>query len=115
MIGENIKHYRMVADMTQDELARRLNIAKSTVSSWEVNRTEPSFKTIETIAGILGCNYIDLVGGSSITMDSASFSAFTKQVNNSIITEDEQLILDTYRSLSQVNKMKLYAYMEGLK
>ena len=41
MIGDNIRRLREEKGMSQSELAKKLFISDKTISSWEVNRTEP--------------------------------------------------------------------------
>lgn len=62
-IGENIKAQRQIARMSQQELADRLNVSRKTISSWEVNRTEPNMGNIEDLAKALGCRKSTLLGG----------------------------------------------------
>lgn len=45
--------------MTQEDLARQLNVTRQTVSSWEKGRTEPDIKTIYRISEILGVRFIN--------------------------------------------------------
>ena len=54
-IGSNIKQMRIYNGMTQDDLAKRLKISRQTISSWEINRTEPSINDIEKLAAVFGC------------------------------------------------------------
>lgn len=112
---ENFKAIRKEKGMSQTWIADKLHVTPQAISSWEMGRTSPNYPTLESIATLFGCSVSDLIGGSTVTMDASTFSAFTSKVNTSSLSEDEQLILDTYRSLSQIGKMKLYAYMESLK
>ena len=41
---------RVNAQMTQDEVAKRLKVSKATVVHWEKGRTTPSFATINTLS-----------------------------------------------------------------
>lgn len=61
-IGDNIKKYRLERGLTQLMLSQKLNVSEKTVSSWEVNRTEPSIGYIEELASVLGCRKSDLIG-----------------------------------------------------
>lgn len=60
--GERMKYYRKALNLTQQELAQRLNVTNQTISSWEINRTEPNMGTVAKISDILGCGVDDLVG-----------------------------------------------------
>ena len=68
-IGKNLKKFRQSAGLTQQELADRLGLSRPTISSWEVNRTEPSMNDVQKIAGILNCSIIDLLGDYKAAMD----------------------------------------------
>lgn len=62
MIGDNIKRMRQQKNMTQGELAEAIHVKRQTVSSWEVNRTEPNIGIVELIANALGCKKSDIIG-----------------------------------------------------
>lgn len=62
MIGDNIKRMRQQKNMTQGELAEAIHVKRQTVSSWEVNRTEPNIGIVELIASALGCQKSDIIG-----------------------------------------------------
>lgn len=61
-VGENIKYWRNKNNMSQTELANILDISDKTVSSWEVNRTEPNIVMIEKICSALKCKKTDIIG-----------------------------------------------------
>ena len=50
-IGENLRILLAERDMTQKELAQKLNIAPSTMGSYVQNAREPDFATLKAIAG----------------------------------------------------------------
>ena len=61
-IGDNIKRIRELRGLKQSELAEILNISDKTVSSWEINRTEPKMGMIERICQALNCKKTDIIG-----------------------------------------------------
>lgn len=62
MMGDNIKKIRESRGMRQSDLADKLGIHPATVSSWEVNRTEPKMGMIEMLCVALNCKKSDIVG-----------------------------------------------------
>ena len=52
--GDNLKYYRELRGISQRELGNLLShsVSEKTVSSWEVNRTEPSMGIVLEIASI---------------------------------------------------------------
>lgn len=62
MIGNNIKKWRELRDLKQSELAELLGVSDKTVSSWEINRTEPKMGMVERICSALNCKKTDIIG-----------------------------------------------------
>lgn len=65
--GEILKQLRTNAHMTQDELACRLKVAKSTVSMYERGERFPSFDIVQSIADVFHVNIDVLYGRQSRT------------------------------------------------
>ena len=62
--GENLRRIREAANVTQEELARRLKLKRTTpISLWENLGTLPRPKTIVRVAGALECSPADLLEG----------------------------------------------------
>lgn len=61
-IGKTIRSYRTDAHLTQDELARRIGVSRPTISSWEIDRTEPAIQDVERMARVFGCTTDDILG-----------------------------------------------------
>lgn len=61
-IGENIKKWRECRNLKQSELAELLGVSDKTVSSWEINRTEPKMGMVEKISAALRCKKTDIIG-----------------------------------------------------
>ena len=52
-ISKNIKKFRKESEMTQQELAEKLNVTRQTVSNWENGKTQPDIDMLQNIAGEL--------------------------------------------------------------
>ena len=61
-IGDNIKKVRESRGLKQSELAELVKVSDKTVSSWEINRTEPKMGMIEKICQALNCKKTDIIG-----------------------------------------------------
>lgn len=88
MLGENIRERRIKNNLTQKELAEILNVKPQTVSSWEINRTEPNMGLLQALAAALNCRKSDLIGERDEPM------------LDSMTSEEERLII-AYRMLSR--------------
>lgn len=73
-IGRQIKKRRTELKMTQEELSKKLNVARSTISNWESERNYPDIQLIVSISEILEIPLENLLSEDSevvkkITMD----------------------------------------------
>lgn len=64
-ISERIKKLRSSNGLTQDELAKKLDVNRSTIAQWESGYTTPRVKMIEKIAAVFRMNASELLDGSS--------------------------------------------------
>ncbi len=62
MYGRIIRYYRKLRGLTQSELAELINVSEKTISSWEVDRTEPNMEAVENLSVALGVSKSELVG-----------------------------------------------------
>lgn len=61
MIGKNIKRFRSEKNMTQEELAVKLNVTRQAVSNWENEKTQPDVETLGAIAEVLEVTLEELI------------------------------------------------------
>lgn len=71
--GAIIKKLRENRQLTQAELAERLNVSDKTVSKWETGKGFPDITLIEPIAGALGISVAELLSGNNVTNGNRSF------------------------------------------
>lgn len=64
-IGDRIKVLRITRNMTQEEFASRINVAKSTVSAYESGARLPSYDVLGKIADLFYVTTDNLLGRSS--------------------------------------------------
>ena len=70
-LASNIKYYRQRENLTQEELAEKVDVARSTVTQWETGWSQPRMGAIQRIASVLNVSVSDLVA-DSISMNSTS-------------------------------------------
>lgn len=61
-LGKQIKRLRLYAGMTQEEFSKKVGVSRPTISSWEVDRTEPSMQDVQKMAAVLDCSVNDIIG-----------------------------------------------------
>ena len=62
MLSDNLKIYREQKDMTQEDVAKRLNIVRQTLSKWEKGISAPDANMLEKIAGLYDVSVNELLG-----------------------------------------------------
>jgi len=60
-LNENIKKYRKERGMTQEDLAKLLNVSRKTVSKWECERGLPDITQLPRIAKLFGITLEELI------------------------------------------------------
>lgn len=58
MIGMILKNMRLTAGLSQKQLGEKLNLADTTISSYERENSQPNFNTVEKIANICGFHFL---------------------------------------------------------
>ncbi|MDE3095622.1 MAG: helix-turn-helix transcriptional regulator [Chloroflexota bacterium] len=51
-----IRQFRLLADISQQELGRRVGVTKQSISDWERGKCWPSFRRATALADALGCS-----------------------------------------------------------
>lgn len=87
MIGDMIKQYRIEHDLTQAELAEKVEVNPATVSSWEVNRTEPNIKQLSNLSKLFGIQVDELIAG---TKNRRVYSVDIPGVNVETVAEEQK-------------------------
>lgn len=86
-IKNNIIKYRKLTALTQNELAKLLNVSKTTVSSWERGANAPDIETLIEICRIFKISISEMYG-----------------VEKSIFTTTEIDLISKYRKLDNFSK-----------
>lgn len=94
-IGSNIKTKRNSCQITQAELAKRLDVTDKCIWSWENNRTEPPAGAVQKMAQIFGCTVDELC--SQISID---------------VSFDEYNLIERYRSAPTTGKREIERFIK---
>ena len=65
--GAVIKELREKHNLTQSELAEKLNVSDKTISKWETGKGYPDITLLEPIAAVFGISVTELISGKAIT------------------------------------------------
>ncbi len=92
-IGNYITKKRKALNLTQEQLAEKLNVSNKTISKWENGKCMPDYSIIEKLCAELKVTLPELMDGEDI-------------VDNSLRTYDNEQILDLLRRTQELEKQK---------
>lgn len=106
--ASRLKTIRKDHSMTQQELADKSGLSRSSINTWESGRSLPLPDGLCALANALGCSTDYLLGREQedglIVIDNSS----------NAISDIEQHILDVFRALTNRNKIKVVGYVDGI-
>lgn len=100
----NLKIIRKNTGLTQEEVAKKLNIARTTYKNYENEDREPNFETLIKIAKLFNTTTDEILGHE-----------IPYQINKSIFTEEQLEIIEEIKTLDKEQCYKILAYIDGLK
>ena len=98
--SRRLRELRKQRGLTQEELARELDIAKSSVSMYENGKRKPSFEVLEMFADFFNVNLDTLYGSAPV-----STKAFK-------CTPEEERMIKKFRRLTQTGKQSVLAILD---
>jgi hypothetical protein len=102
-----LKDLRKNRNLTQFQLSQALKIGQATIAGYENGSREPHINSLIAYANFFECSIDYLLGRED------DFGNITIQTEKPApLPQDEQKLLDTYRKLDTVNKMRVSAYAE---
>lgn len=64
--GSTIKYLRERKNLTQAQLAQRIDVSPKTISKWETMRGLPDISFLESLAAALGVSVMELMSGNAV-------------------------------------------------
>lgn len=81
VVNTSIKDLRKKKNMTQDELAEKLNVTRQAVSNWENGKTQPDIETLTQLAEAFDVSVERLIYGKEKSRWYISFNPQTTVAN----------------------------------
>lgn len=91
--AKNLKYYRQLAGMSQEDLGKAIGQVRGSVANYEIARSEPTFEVLCKAAMALGVSIDDLLKEREI------YPEYIRQVQ---VTDEELALLTAYREASPV-------------
>ena len=82
MFAERLKSLRKEQNLTQQKIAEKLNISRGSYAQWEAQRTQPSSKSLETLADFFNVSTDYLLGNT----DNKNSTKFEDDLEESLNT-----------------------------
>ena len=99
-----LKELREQRRLNQEGLALKLNVSQSTISAYEIGERVPDLETLIAISNLFNVSLDYLAGLSDLK----------QQIRQSDLSPNELEHLHTYRQLSDADREKIRAYIDGL-
>lgn len=102
-----LKELREERHLTQNDIAKEIKTSQTNIGRWEKELNEPAASFLIRLADFFQCSTDYLLGRED------DFGNITIQTEKPApLPQDEQKLLDTYRQLDTVNKMRVSSYAD---
>ena len=112
-IGDNIKKWREHRNLKQSELAEMLGVSDKTVSSWEINRTEPKMGMVEKISSALHCKKTDIIGIDNVSDEPYYLNEEPREIAQEVFENPE--LRSLFHVARDIPPERLKAHIEFMK
>lgn len=113
-IAENIRHLRLLHDLSQKDFGKIAGVSDKAVSAWENGLKEPRMGAIQKIADHFGLQKSNIIENNGLDLNAIAPS-ISSTPSEPEYTEEEKGIVRGYRkapdNLKQVVKLTLQPYM----
>lgn len=102
-----LRELRKDKQITQQELAKKLNLSIQTISGYETGYAQPQIETLIAMADYFGVTTDELLGREN-------FATGNVVITGTQLSEDEKQLVDLYRVLTLRDKAELIGFAKGL-
>ena len=103
--GDRMTAAREAAGMTQESLAKRLGVKKSTLRNWENDVAEPRANRLSMLAGMLNVSMMWLINGEGEGVDGPDSEPTPTELND-IILEIREMKSDLHAKAEQLARLE---------
>ena len=113
--GTRIRELRIISNMSQEELGRRVGVQRAAIQKYEKGTVENiPLRTIEKIANVFSVSPTYLVGWDNLVVNPLSAEVRVIQGIKRFYGTDAVNLLEVYSMLSSVGRKKLLAYADDI-
>ncbi len=114
-LASRICKARKKANLTQQQVAERLNVARTSVSHWENGAREPDLKTIRELSDLFGVSFEYLVGASNSIPINQEHISDTNDFIKTSLGNDVQVMFRDITSFDDAEKEELKNFIDFIK
>lgn len=103
--GDRMTAAREAAGMTQEALAKRLGVKKSTLRSWEDDLSEPRANRLSMLAGLLNVSMMWLINGEGEGVENPDAETMPSDLSE-IILEIREMKSELHRKAEQLARLE---------
>lgn len=100
-LGERIRLLREEKEMTGEQLGKKLNVSKQSISKWENGTSSPDIETIRKIASIFNTTVDFISGNSDIRNPYENHERISESIN------DDKELLEFWEVLKEREDLQL--------
>ena len=94
--GENLQYYRKREEITQEQLAERMEVSRQTISKWEAGTSYPEMEKIMQLCDMFSCSMDTLLrkdAQAEVVEDSAQYEEHMKRFGKAVTADVGILII----------------------
>ena len=115
-VGERIKHLRLLAGMSQEDLGKRIGVQRAAINKYEKGSvTNIPISTIEKIAMIFEVSPTYLVGWDNIEANPLSAEVKVLQGVKRFYGKDTVEVIEIYTQLNSTGKKRVLQHLEDMR
>ena len=103
MFGDKLKELRKLKNLTQVDIANMCEVTPSTVSAWEVNKAQPNFDILTTLAEYFRVSTDYLLGREQV--DSTNIEKLTRLMKEAGMMVGDNLTIEELEKALQIVEM----------
>lgn len=94
-------------NLTQTDIANAIQTSRTNIGRWEKGENEPASSYVIKLADFFECSTDYLLGRSD------DFGNVTVQANGAPLSNDEQMLLELFQTLSPAHKAQVLGYVQA--
>ncbi len=109
--ADRLYMYRKQLDLTQDEVANKINVSQKTVSAWETGKSEPTIKEFTQLCMLFDCTMSDLSDTRDRKVGEITMEDLQEKIRN-LSLQDLRAVLEIVESRIREKEELLHIMME---